>query len=105
MKILPALALSSAAVFGVVSLSACSVARDQQSTSEYVDDATITAKIKAEFVKDDVVGATTVSVETMNGEVQLSGFAKSQAERSRAEQIAKSTQGVRSVKNSIEIRP
>lgn len=45
-----------------------------------------------------------ISVETLKGTVQLSGFAKSAAERSRAADIARSTPGVHAVKNDIVIR-
>ena len=44
-------------------------------------------------------------METLNGTVQLSGFAKSQAERERAENIARTTRHVREVRNSIVVRP
>jgi osmotically-inducible protein OsmY len=41
----------------------------------------------------------------LNGTVQLSGFAKSLAEKTKAEQIARSTNNVRSVRNDIAVRP
>jgi osmotically-inducible protein OsmY len=46
-----------------------------------------------------------ISVETLKGTVQLSGFAKSTAERNRAVDIARTTPGVKAVKNDIAIRP
>ena len=44
-------------------------------------------------------------LETLNGTVMLSGFAKSSLERSKAETIARGVKGVKSVKNEIAIRP
>jgi len=44
-------------------------------------------------------------VETLNGTVQLSGFAKSQAEKNQAEALARSAKHVRDVRNSIVVRP
>lgn len=44
------------------------------------------------------------SVDTLNGTVQLSGFAKNTTERSTAEDIARDTKGVKSVKNAIVVR-
>lgn len=44
-------------------------------------------------------------METLNGTVQLSGFAKSQAEKSQAERIARNTNHVKDVRNSIVVRP
>ncbi|MEG0052829.1 MAG: BON domain-containing protein [Comamonas sp.] len=83
----------------------CSVARDQQTVGSYVDDSAITTAVKAKMAEDKSVSATAISVETLKGTVQLSGFAKSQAEKDRAESIARSTKNVRAVQNSIVVRP
>ena len=83
----------------------CSVARDQQTVGSYVDDAGITTAVKAKMAEDKSVSAAAISVETLNGTVQLSGFAKSQAEKDRAESIARTTKHVREVRNSIVVRP
>ena len=45
-----------------------------------------------------------ISVETLKGVVQLSGFAKSAEEKAMAERLARSTSGVVSVRNDIIIR-
>lgn len=84
--------------------SGCSVMRDQQSVGSYVDDTTITTQVKAKFAEDAAVSAMAIGVETMRGVVQLSGFAKTADERAKAERIARSVAGVRSVKNDIAIR-
>ena len=85
-------------------LGACSVARDQETVGAYVDDAKITAEIKAKMASDKDVAATSISVETLNGVTQLSGFAKTQAEKERAGTIARQAKGVRSVRNDIVVR-
>ncbi len=104
MKNLRALAL--AALTGITLLSTgCAVVRGQETVGAYVDDAAITTAIKAKFVDDKVVSAASISVETLNGIVQLSGFAKSTAEKSQAEQIARNSKNVRSVRNDIVVRP
>lgn len=99
--------LTAAALLGltVVAGTGCSVARQQQTVGSYVDDAGITTAIKAKMADDRSVSATSISVETLNGTVQLSGFAKSQAEKNQAESIARNTKGVREVRNSIVVRP
>ena len=79
--------------------------RGQETVGAYVDDAAITAAIKAKFVDDKIVSAGSISVETLNGIVQLSGFAKSAAEKNQAEQIARSSKNVRSLRNDIVVRP
>ena len=71
----------------------------------YVDDAGITTAVKTRMAEDKTVSATSISVETLNGTVQLSGFAKSQAEKNQAENIARHTKHVREVRNSIVVRP
>lgn len=75
--------LTVAALMGltVIAGTGCSVARQQQTVGSYVDDAGITTSIKAKMADDRSVSATSISVETLNGTVQLSGFAKSQAEK------------------------
>lgn len=83
----------------------CSVARDQQTVGSYVDDAAITTAVKAKLVEDKTVSAGAISVETLNGTVQLSGFAKTVAEKNKAESIARNTKHVREVRNSIVVRP
>lgn len=83
----------------------CAVMRGQETAGSYVDDAATTTAVKAKFVEDKTVDAGAIKVETLNGTVQLSGFAKSSAEKSHAEYLARNTKGVRSVKNDILVRP
>jgi osmotically-inducible protein OsmY len=83
----------------------CAVMRGQETAGAYVDDTATTSAVKAKFVEDKTVDAAAIKVETLNGTVQLSGFAKSSAEKAQAEYLARNTKGVRSVKNNIEVRP
>ncbi len=83
----------------------CAVIRGQETAGAYVDDAAITTAVKAKFVEDKTVDAAAIKVETLNGEVALSGFAKSSAEKQQAENIARTTKGVRSVRNNLAVRP
>jgi osmotically-inducible protein OsmY len=96
------LALSGLLAFTAVG---CAVGRDQSTVGEYVDDATVTARVKAKLAEDPTVAATSISVETLKGTVQLAGFAKSGTEKSRAGDIARATSGVKDVKNDIVVRP
>ncbi len=99
-------AIAFAALAGITIVSTgCSVARNQQTMGSYVDDAGITTAVKAKMAEDKNVAATSISVETLNGTVQLSGFAKTQAEKSQAEAIARNTKNVRDVRNNIVVRP
>lgn len=87
-----------------MTVSSCAVMRGQQSAADYVDDAAITAEIKSKMAADKQVAATAINVETLNGTTQLSGFAKSQAEKDRAAEIARQAKGVKSVRNDIVVR-
>jgi hyperosmotically inducible protein len=99
-------ALAIAALAGAtIAGTGCSVMRGQESAGAYVDDTAITTSVKAKFVEDKTVDASAIKVETLNGTVQLSGFAKSSAERTQAEYLARNTKGVRSVKNDLAVRP
>lgn len=98
---------SIAAVVTAVALlttAGCAVTRDQSSVGQYVDDTAITTAVKARFVENKEVAASSISVETLNGTVQLSGFAKSAEEKMMAESIARKVNGVKSVKNDIAVR-
>lgn len=96
--------LAIAATVSLVQLTGCAVARDQQTVGSYIDDATITTRVKARMAEDKSVSATSISVETLNGTVQLSGFAKSADERATAERLARSTPGVTAVRNDVLVR-
>lgn len=92
------------AVAALVALPGCSVTRGQSTVGEYIDDSTITTQVKARMVENKQVDAASISVETLNGTVMLSGFAKNSTEKNTAEDIARSVKGVKSVRNEIAVR-
>ena len=96
---------SAIAVLVLVTASGCAVTRGQETVGAYVDDAAITTSVKARYADNKDVDATSIKVETLNGTVMLSGFAKNANERTTAEEIAMKVNGVKSVKNSIVVRP
>lgn len=73
----------------------------QQTVGERVDDAEITARVKAALIEDDQVKARDIDVETQAGAVQLSGFVESEAEKSAAEAVARSVEGVGDIDNAL----
>ena len=83
----------------------CAVQRGQSTVGAYVDDTAITTAVKARFVDNKLVDASSISVETLNGTVMLSGFAKSSTERGTAESLTWKVNGVKQVKNEIAVRP
>ena len=86
-------------------LPGCAVSRGQETVGAYIDDAAITTGVKARFFEDKDVAGSSISVETLNGTVMLSGFAKSASERDSAERIARAVKGVKAVRNEIAVRP
>jgi hyperosmotically inducible protein len=89
----------------LITLAGCAVTRGQETTGAYIDDAAITTSVKTRFVGNKEVDAASIKVETLNGTVMLSGFAKNGAEKSSAETIARNVSGVRAVRNEILVRP
>ena len=89
----------------LLATSGCAVHRGQETVGAYVDDAGITTTLKGRYVGNKEVDASSIKVETLNGVVQLAGFAKNANEKATAESIAWKVAGVKSVKNEIIVRP
>src|SRR5438128_11163824 len=101
--------LAAAAAATAVALGGCastgSDSSKKETAGQYVDDATVTAKVKTAIASDvGVKAAANVNVETFRGVVQLSGFADSDDQASKAVTAAKKVSGVRSVKNDIRTK-
>ncbi len=92
------------AAVALLSVTGCAVTRGQETVGAYVDDAAITTAVKARFIDNKDVDAASIKVETLNGTVMLSGFAKNTLEKNTAESIARRVNGVKSVKNEISVR-
>ena len=73
-------------------------------TGAYIDDTAITATVKTRMLENEDVAGTSITVETLNGTVMLSGFAKSEQEKATAASIARKVDGVKAVKNEITVR-
>ena len=88
----------------VATFGACASTRTHESTGEYVDDSTITTKVKALLAEDDFLKSFQIGVETYKGTVQLSGFVNSQDAVRKAGEITRSVKGVTSVKNNLIVK-
>jgi len=88
----------------IATFTACASTPKQESTGEYIDDSVITAKVKSLLAADDFLKSFQISVETYKGTVQLSGFVSSQKAVYKAEEIARSVKGVKSVKNDLIVK-
>ncbi|MDP1580404.1 MAG: BON domain-containing protein [Candidatus Didemnitutus sp.] len=96
------------AVVGVLSLGVlavgCASTSTSTSTGEYVDDAVITTKVKSALLGNDDVKSFAVSVETVLGVVQLSGFVNTSKQKSAAGKAAAAVKGVKEVKNNLIVK-
>jgi len=70
-----------------------------------IDDATLTAKVKAELIGNETTKARDIQVETQRGVVQLSGFVDTSEQKAEAARVARSVSGVREVRNDLQIKP
>ena len=96
-----------AAVFLAIlmaSLLGCASTDTKEGTGEYIDNAVITAKVKAAIFDEPTLKSAEINVETFKGVVQLSGFVSSQANIDKAVEIARQVKGVKSVKNDMQLK-
>jgi hyperosmotically inducible protein len=96
--------LTSVLAIALLGTAGCAVTDGQSSVGQYVDDSTIATRVKTRFAEDPQVSAMRINVDALNGTVQLSGFAASETEKSRAGQIARSVPDVKDVRNSIVVK-
>ncbi len=75
-----------------------------ESTGQYVDDAVITAKVKAQILEEPGLKSAEINVETFKGVVQLSGFVSSAASMDKAVAVARGVKGVTAVKNDMRLK-
>jgi osmotically-inducible protein OsmY len=94
-----------AAILGVLAVAgACSSTRTQQSAGEVIDDSVLTSRVKVALIDDPITQAGQINVKTYRGVVQLTGFVDSTTMKTKAGEIARSVDGVKSVRNDLEIR-
>ena len=72
-------------------------------TGEYIDDATITTKVKASFAKDKWIQGRNISVRTDHGVVDLTGTVGSKKESDRATALATAIKDVKAVHNNLNV--
>ena len=77
---------------------------EQKNVKRVASDSVITSKIKGKLLKDEGLKSLKISVETHQGIVLLSGFVATEDQIQQAEKIAASTEGVKSVKNSLVLK-
>ena len=82
----------------------CSHSPYKRSSGEYLDDQTLTARVKSALFADPNVSGFQVNVDAYKGVVSLSGFVDTAAQKARAEDVARQVNGVRQVQNNLSVR-
>jgi hyperosmotically inducible protein len=75
-----------------------------RNAGETVDNATTTGRIKSALIADTTVGVAKIDVDTANDVVTLTGEVDTDAQKARAEEIAKQTEGVTKVVNNLTVK-
>jgi len=92
------------AAVALTTLVGCASTRQHESPGQYVDDTTITTKVKAAIFNEPTLKSAEINVETFKGRVQLSGFVRSRDNIDRAVQVAQGVSGVTSVGNDMRLK-
>jgi osmotically-inducible protein OsmY len=74
-----------------------------RTAGQLVDDGTITTTVKGKLVRDQRLGGMRINVDTHQGNVTLSGLVPDKETEQRAIEMAKETNGVRSVRSNLLI--
>lgn len=74
------------------------------SAGQGLDDAGVTARVKAKLLWNRHTDGLSVKVDTVNGVTTLTGHVDTDAQRDLAEQLTKNTSGVKSVKNDLTVK-
>jgi osmotically-inducible protein OsmY len=82
----------------------CASTAKQESTGQYIDDSAITTGVKAAILNAPTLKVSEINVETFKGTVQLSGFVSSAENIATASSVARSVNGVKSVKNDLRLK-
>jgi osmotically-inducible protein OsmY len=90
-------------LLGVSALTGCGVTTSGRTAGEVVDDAAITSQVKARLAASEAETLTRIDVDTTNGVVYLTGVVDDAAMKARAEQIARSEEGVKRVVNDLQL--
>ena len=78
--------------------------RPHATAGQDTDDSMLTASVKSKLMEDPTTKAYQINVGTEARVVQLTGFVDSMAMKTRAGEIARAVEGVKQVRNDLEIR-
>jgi osmotically-inducible protein OsmY len=82
----------------------CASTGKHESAGQYIDDTAITTGVKAAILNSPTLKVSEINVETYKGVVQLSGFVSSAENIATASSVARTVNGVKSVKNDLRLK-
>ena len=82
----------------------CAATSTRESTGEYIDDSSITTRVKKAIFDEPSLKVVQINVETYKSVVQLSGFVDASAQIGTAGSVARAVEGVTSVKNDLRLK-
>ncbi len=85
-------------------IAGCTSTPTRESTGEFIDDAAISGKVRAQLIGDKDLNVLKIDVTTFKGVVQLSGFVDSASIKARAGTVAAGVEGVKEVRNNLVIK-
>ena len=85
-------------------LASCAAVEGQETAGQYAGDSATTTKVKAAIIQEQSLKGFQISVETMQGTVQLSGFVNTRAQKDQAGKIAAGVSGVKAVQNNVLVK-
>ena len=97
-------AVATVVLVSVSMMVGCTSTQHQESTGQFIDSTSITAKVKANLLADKTVKSLPITVKTYKHTVQLSGFVNNSYQKHRAVEIAKHVAGVENVQDSLVIK-
>jgi len=100
LRILGTIALCSVSIF----MTGCAGGANGKSTGEIIDDTAIHTKVAAALINDPVVSSRSIDVDVNRGTVTLNGAVNGDAEKQKAEDIARGVNGVHAVQNNLVVR-
>ena len=99
-KIIPAAVAATA-----ILIAGAAQADDSKRTAgEYTDDKVLHTKVWGALTGDKTTDASEINLEVYKGVVQLNGFVDDEAEKARAEEVAKAVSGVKGVENNLALK-
>jgi len=100
-----ALCLGLLTTAAVGTFTGCAGNANERSTGQYIDDKTMQHQVRDALSDNAEYKFDNVNVAVYRGTVQLSGFVQNAEQKSKANDIAKSVQGVKDVQNNISLQP